>query len=423
VTCAADDDEVEHSLLDGANRLLDTLPRPYFTRGGRRVSVFLTCGVTGFYIAVVVLLAAGLATGRSLLVLALLALSSGLSFFAYTWLRRALTGAEELVLLEHVWFALGVDALVLALLREPLLPYLGLVALAMCPFLAAGRVGCFLVGCCHGLPSGFGVRYDPACAAAGFPWYLVGVRLFPLSLVEGVGLMLIGVTGAAMAVIAGPAGSFVWFVLAYGVLRFGLEGLRGDRRPHLLGLSEARWICLVQVVVAVLALSWPVRRQQLAVAAALGVVLVAAILVRRALDPRRRLLAAAHVHELQEVVRAARAVDGTVWAASTRLGATLAVSPAYGRTRHVSLSLGEGRVDAEVLCRLAIGVLPRLHPESGVLTGHVLHVLVDGLDADATAAGGSAARGDALYGHVLRRLQNCKSSRRGLAATPDGAFR
>jgi hypothetical protein len=423
VTRAADDAEVEHSLLDGANRLLDTLPRPYFTRGGRRGSVFLTCGVTGFYIAVAVLLAAGLATGRSLLVLALLALSSGLSFFAYTWFRRTLTGAEELVLLEHVWFALGVDALALALLREPLLPYLGLVVLAMCPFLAAGRVGCFLVGCCHGLPSGFGVRYDAACAAAGFPSHLVGVRLFPLPLVEAAGLMLIGTTGAVIGVLAGLGSSFVWFVLAYGVLRFGLEGMRGDHRPHLLGLSEARWICLVQVLAAVLVVSEPVRRRQLAVVAALAVLLVAALLVRRALDRRRRLLAVAHVHELQEGVRAAGAAQGIVRPISTRLGTTLAVSLAYGGARHVSLSLGEDRVDAELLCRLAVRVFPRLRPESGVLTGHVLHVLVDGVHADATAGKPSAARGDALYGHVLRQLQNCKSSRRSLAAIPDGASR
>lgn len=73
----------------------------------REVPTFRTCGITGFYVALLVLFAGGLITGRSLLVLAVLALVSGLSFFVYTYLRMWITGREELVLLEHVWFALA----------------------------------------------------------------------------------------------------------------------------------------------------------------------------------------------------------------------------------------------------------------------------------------------------------------------------
>ena len=74
---------VDRSVVDEANRLLDTLPRPFLTRGGRGASTFRACGVTGFYVAVAVLLACGLVSDSSLLVLAMLALSSGLSFFCY----------------------------------------------------------------------------------------------------------------------------------------------------------------------------------------------------------------------------------------------------------------------------------------------------------------------------------------------------
>jgi hypothetical protein len=41
----------------------------------------------------------------SRLVLAVLCAVCGLSFFVYAFGRRALTGNERLILLEHVWFA------------------------------------------------------------------------------------------------------------------------------------------------------------------------------------------------------------------------------------------------------------------------------------------------------------------------------
>src|SRR5205814_4043000 len=102
--------------LSVASRRLDTLPRAVVGYGA---PAFRTCGVVGLYLALVTLLAGGLLAGRSLVVVAALAAVCCGSFFGYALLRRRLTGAENLVLLEHVWIALACAAATLAALREP----------------------------------------------------------------------------------------------------------------------------------------------------------------------------------------------------------------------------------------------------------------------------------------------------------------
>jgi len=54
------------------NTLFDGLPRPTLGAFGREVPTFRTCGIAGFYLSVLVLVSGGL-TGRSVGVLALIA--------------------------------------------------------------------------------------------------------------------------------------------------------------------------------------------------------------------------------------------------------------------------------------------------------------------------------------------------------------
>src|SRR5688572_26317778 len=122
-------------------QILDALPRTRFGGASRAWPAFLGCAVSGFYASVVVLIAAGLMTGRSLLVCSGIAAVSALSFFAWALLRRWVTRREQLVLLEHIWIAEACAACFIWLLGEPVLGYLDLMAPALCVFLAAGRVG------------------------------------------------------------------------------------------------------------------------------------------------------------------------------------------------------------------------------------------------------------------------------------------
>jgi prolipoprotein diacylglyceryltransferase len=390
------------------NRLLDALPRTRLGCLSREVPAFRACGVTGFYVAVLVLIGGGLLAGRSPLVLAGLAGVCAASFFVYTYLRMWVTGRETLVLLEHVWFALAASAAWLWALGEPVLPYLDVVAVALCPFLAAGRVGCTLVGCCHGRPSRFGVVYPEHCAADGFPHQLVGVRLFPVPAIEAVALAGTGVAGLCALPFAAAGQVMVWFLLAYAVTRFGLEGLRGDRRPHLLGLSQARWMALAEVG-AVLAFGESPRPAAVASFALLaGLLLVAVVLCVR--WDSRRLLASRHVAELRDLTRTA--IDEAESAAApprpesrrTAHGASIAAS-ANGSAAHVSLSLPGMAVDLPLLCDLAAAAFPELRPDATSLSrGRILHLSLP-CPLPPEPPRQSPGLGTALYARIVRHSQ------------------
>jgi prolipoprotein diacylglyceryltransferase len=408
------------------NQCLDQLPRPRLGCLGREAPAFRTCGFTGFYVALLVLFGGGLLAGRSLLVLAALALVSALSFYAYTYLRMWITGQETLVLLEHVWFALASNAAALWAMGEPLLPYLDVVSVALCPFLAAGRIGCTLVGCCRGRPSSLGITYDEACARDGFPHHLVGVRLFPVAAIEALGLLVIGMSGLIALPLAQPGKVLAWYLLAYSVLRFGLEGLRGDPRPHFFGLSQARWMAIFEVGLALQLSSGEHRVPAVMVYAALLATLLAALAFRWRRDGRRRWLNLSHVREVRELVRneiergagdlpAPSALQMTSQQVAVAVSAAGAALP---NTAQVSLSLPHGRSDLPLLCELAARAFPRLIIEAAQYTlSRVLHLRVPLADGLADPASDEDL-GQLLYGRVVRRAQH-QSKTNGHQSLPE----
>jgi prolipoprotein diacylglyceryltransferase len=411
------------------NSVLDELPRPRLLHVGREVPAFRTCGVVGFYVSLVVLFGSGLLSGRSLLVLAILALVSGLSFFVYTYLRMWITGHEQLVLLEHVWFALACNAATLALMGAPVLTYLDVVAVALCPFLAGGRVGCTLVGCCHGIPSSVGIVYGSDCVRDGFPAHLAGVRLFPVAAIEAIGLLIIGAVGLATLPFA-PGGRVLgWYLISYSVMRFGLEGARGDLRPHFLGLSQARWMAILEAMLAVhLGASGGHLSLPTIEATLFGVVFVG-IVVRWRLDWRRQILAPAHVEEirrrtLDDLARPVPWNEPIVHA--TTSGVSLAVSRTPVRATdanavgHVSLALDDRHRDLVTLCDLAVRAFPSLAVDGAELTGgRLLHVRIPlPFNPTAVPSSGLPTRGQALFGSIAyqlqhERLQVAQNGRRG----------
>jgi hypothetical protein len=398
-----------------ANAFLDQLPRTRFGTASREVPAFRTCGVTGFYLAVAVALAGGLLAGRSLPVVALLCLTAALSFFVYTYLRRWITGAEKLVLLEHVWFAELCMAGVVLALGEPPLEYLDVIAPALCVFLAGGRVGCLLVGCCHGRPSSLGIVYGEAAVRDGFPRQLQGVRLFPVQALEMGGLLAIGVSGFAALPWAPPGAVFAWFLAGYAVLRFGTEALRGDPRPHWLGLSVPRWMSLAEMAVALWIARDPAAPavRDVLIVAVLATAVPAALYARRAFDRRPAVLAEAHVRELRDTVgRLARTGihaddDAAPGVGTSSAGVRVGVSPGAGSREwlHASFSLIGGLRDLELLCEVVEAAFPDALISTARATGTgVLHVVLPTHSAaDPTVTPAEPAAG--LYGAVVKVLQ------------------
>lgn len=114
--------------------------------------------------------------------------------------------------------------------------------------LALGRVGCFLAGCCYGAP----------CA---LPWAIVyphghpthPTHVHPAPLYEAILTLALAFGLARLARHWPVTGVASWgFVLGYGVVRFFMETLRGDRLVWLEAwqLSASQIISLLGIVLA-----------------------------------------------------------------------------------------------------------------------------------------------------------------------------
>ena len=181
---------------------LDRLVRVEVTLAGRRQPVFRVCALAGFAVAVVVGAALTAAVDRSLAVTGILAVVCAATFAVHTLARTVVTGEERLVYYHHEIACLATSALALWLLGEPVLAYLDVTIVGIGICLAAGRLGCFAVGCCHGRPCRIGVRYGDAHVAHGLSPRWGGVRLFPVQLVEAVVAAAI-VTLCGWAIVSG----------------------------------------------------------------------------------------------------------------------------------------------------------------------------------------------------------------------------
>jgi phosphatidylglycerol:prolipoprotein diacylglycerol transferase len=129
------------------------------------------------------------------------------------------------------------------------------------------RVGCFLAGCCWGIPTRlpFGVTFtsEQAHSIAGVP---LGVKLHPTQLYE-----------AALVLLAIPFllrllkhksfdGEVVLaYILYYAVIRFFLEFLRGDPRGYYFNdlLSTSQLISLLLIPIATFLLVWLKRQSSM----------------------------------------------------------------------------------------------------------------------------------------------------------------
>ncbi|MBE9183026.1 prolipoprotein diacylglyceryl transferase [Oculatella sp. LEGE 06141] len=312
-------------------------------------STFTVFGGIGFILAtaLTVLLANGL--GLALWVILSITTVAVAAFFSLAFLLKLFTGQERLVLYQQLVAVVGAIAALLYLLQQPILVYLDLTLLGLGLFVAVGRVGCFMVGCCHGRPSRWGVCYREEHAAAGFTPYLVGVRLVPIQAIESGWIALIVFIGVILLLHQHDPGDVVaWLSITYALGRFCFEFWRGDpNRLYIWGFSEAQLLSLL-IMSAITAAEYhgrlPLHPWHPGATVSLAVVMGAIALQQR--FQRNSALQLLHPHHIQEVAEAIAAlthssrilasVDDTgstsVPICSTSLGIQISATPIQHRT-------------------------------------------------------------------------------------------
>lgn len=229
------------------NKYFDKFARPQMRIFKMSISSYQVCGYTGLILGI--LLGMGLAVYKGLSLWTLLGLTgtSMLTFLGLVMITKIITGEERIIYYHHEIAIMIMAGLFLKLLKQPVLPYLDLTILGIGTFLACGRVGCLMVGCCHGRPHKWGVCYRKEHADAGFTHYYVGIRLFPIQAVESLWVFSLVIGGTIFVLGKYPPGeALAWYVINYDMGRFILEFFRGDpERPYYGGYSEGQWISLI----------------------------------------------------------------------------------------------------------------------------------------------------------------------------------
>lgn len=144
------------------NGWLDRIPRLTVDIGARRLPAFRSLGIVGFQLGVTSMVLVALVGGLPLVTALGMSAVAGLSFFGWGLLRRAITGSETLVLIEYVWVALGLVVAYLWASGGPIVAGLDAMAVALCWFLAFGRLGCATVGAATACPPRSGCATAPS---------------------------------------------------------------------------------------------------------------------------------------------------------------------------------------------------------------------------------------------------------------------
>jgi len=376
--------------VNAVNYLLDRLVRPEIRIRRRTFSAFHLCGYVGLVLAVTLAMVLVAHRGLSPWVMIVVVLGAVGSFFGLAMLTKIVTGKEDLVYYRHEIAVIVVATALLGLIRQPILAYLDGTVLGVGAFLACGRVGCLLVGCCHGKPHPLGVRYRAEHAVAGFPACLVGVRLFPIQLVESVYVFAIVAAGSVLAWTSDqPGRGLAAYVTTYALGRAVFELWRGDvERPYVAGFSEAQWSSFLLLGVVTLAeRSGLIPEEEWHAGAFVGLILAAVLVAvrRRRRRVEHALLEPRHVIEMAEALdRAAHpaVVPGSVEIARTSQGirvSTSTIEVGWQRVRQYTLS-SDHELTEGVARRLAGLIALLRHPLSTIElvpgSRDVYHVLV-----------------------------------------------
>jgi Prolipoprotein diacylglyceryl transferase len=284
---------------------------------------FQVCGVAGLVIAAVLTTILTTHGGLRYWVLTGIVATAIATFLALVMATKILTGEERIIYYHHEIGVMIVVGLFLRIAHQPLLPYLDITILGIGTFLTFGRVGCLMVGCCHGRPYRWGVRYSQQHADAGFPSHLVGVRLFPTQAIESLWVGCTVLIGTYFVWIGRPPGTaLAWYVITYDLGRFVFEFARGDaERPYWLGFSQPQWISLLLtggVVSAEFADVLPLSQWHLAAFVLLVSTMIGVSLWRRLSSASNfELLHPCHIRQIASAIRTLDTANHTATAPPT----------------------------------------------------------------------------------------------------------
>jgi phosphatidylglycerol:prolipoprotein diacylglycerol transferase len=182
----------------------------------------------------------------------------------FIWFKARMLGIPSRSFLQDsVLFLLPVYALGVWLAGYPIAAAFDLAGVVMPIFGGFARIGCFLGGCCYGVPWPHGVLYPATIFRPVVGWRRFrpgpdpSTRVAPTQLVEAAGLFVIGAgifTAEWYAQL--PRGAALpTFLLSYSVLRFLVDFFRRSSvRPRIGAFSEAQVVSLVVAAIAVVIL-------------------------------------------------------------------------------------------------------------------------------------------------------------------------
>lgn len=390
--------------------VLDGLVRPEIHIFNRSWCAYQVCGYTGLSLAILLAMTLIAFIGLSAWVMMGIIVMAILTFLGLAMATKIITGEEQLIYYHHEIAIMFMAVLLLKITKQPMLPYLDIAILGIGTFLACGRVGCLMVGCCHGRPHRWGVRYRKEHADAGFTRHYVGIRLFPIQAVESIWVLMLVIVGCIIVLgKQAPGEAMAWYVITYDFGRFCFEFLRGDPdRPYYWGISEAQWISVVLMCAVASAElsgflvfhSWHI----VATVAMISAIIVLASARRFGKAVKYKLLNPRHVKEVAETIEQVsgrvekrRALSGeNQWPEAIPIGCTsLGIQISAGQIRdagasidHYTISAKNGTMNREVAGILADMIIQLKHPSSPMkLIDHtrgVFHVLIQ----PQTAGGG-----------------------------------
>ncbi|MBQ8514124.1 MAG: prolipoprotein diacylglyceryl transferase [Ruminococcus sp.] len=133
------------------------------------------------------------------------------------------------------------------LMKMPLQLYLMTIAPGIPLAHAFGRVGCFMAGCCYGIPSEVcGIAFENALGAPN------GIKLFPVQLLESALLLVLAVIMEIYYMRSKRHHCVIYlYLFLYPVIRLITEQFRYDdaQRGIFLGLSTSTWISIGIMIV------------------------------------------------------------------------------------------------------------------------------------------------------------------------------